>query len=228
MRSASRSSLTVFLAVLVPSAAYSQQVAKKPHEPLLLARRAPLRAGQPVLLAADPVATSAAVFGAANALGLGISAVTGWHYHLDLIGTGVFAVAAYATRGVTLAQGCSAAAVALWAGKLASFLFYRALLTKHDARLTDTLATTSGQAGFWVVSFLWGWVVSLPHTLAAAVPVAERPEFGAMHVVGLALFALGLTIESGADLQKWLFKADPANKGLFCDVGVWKLCQHPK
>jgi len=44
---------------------------------------------------------------------------------------------------------------------------------------------------------------------------------------GLAMFALGLTLETAADGQKWLFKGDPANVGRFCDAGVWKLCQHP-
>lgn len=179
------------------------------------------------MLISSPVGTSAAIFGAANALGLGISATTGWHYHLDLIGTGVFAVAAFATKGVTRAQGLSAAAVGVWACKLASFLFYRALIMKRDARLDETLSTSSGQIGFWVISFLWGWLVSLPHTLAAGVPVAERPSFGAVHVAGLALFVVGLAIESAADLQKWRFKADVANAGKFCAVGVWRLCQHP-
>ena len=152
---------------------------------------------------------------------------TGWHYHLDLIGTGVFAVAALALRGATLAQGCSAGAVALWACKLASFLFFRALQTKRDGRLEDTLATTSGQVGFWTISFLWGWVVSLPHTLAAMVPVSERAPFGPVHIAGLVLFAAGFCVESAADWQKWTFKANAANRDRFCDVGVWRLCQHP-
>ena len=74
-----------------------------------------------------PVASSAAIFGAANGLGLGISLATGWHYHLDLIGTGIFAVAAMAVAGQAPLQRASAFAVAGWAVKLAGFLFYRAL-----------------------------------------------------------------------------------------------------
>ena len=189
-------------------------------------RPAALRTPPPTLVS-SPLATSAAAFGAANALGFGISAATGWHYHLDLLGTGVFAVAALATKGVTRAQGLSAGAVALWAGKLASFLFYRALINKNDGRLDETLSTTSGQVGFWTISFLWGYLVSLPHTLAATVPIAERPAFGAIHIGGLILFALGLAVESAADWQKWTFKLDKGNAGKFCNVGVWRLSQHP-
>jgi len=174
-----------------------------------------------------PVASSAVVLGAANAFGFAISAATGWHYHLDLIGTGAFAAVAAATRGAGLTQGVSAAAVGLWATKLASFLFYRALQTKHDARLTDLLSTTSGAGSFLFISFLWGWLVCLPHTLGAGVPLAARPAFGAVHAAGAALFGAGLSLETAADAQKWLFKQDAANKGLFCDVGVWRLSQHP-
>ena len=91
--------------------------------PLIVAsRRSP-----PPLLSAGPFAVSTALFGAANALGLGLSALTGWHYHLDIIGTGIFAVAAYASRGASLTQGCSAAAVALWAIKLACVAWSRSL-----------------------------------------------------------------------------------------------------
>ena len=112
--------------------------------------------------------------------------------------------------------------------KLASFLFYRVLQTKHDARLGDMLSTVSGAATFWVASFLWGWLVSLPHTLAAGVPVAARPagvpllaKFGAL------MFAAGFAVETVADLQKWAFKNDAANAGKCCSVGLWKMSQHP-
>lgn len=182
---------------------------------------------RPLVMSIGPVGKGAVILGAANTLGFAISATTGVHYHLDLIGTGAFAVAAAATRGSGLTQGLSAAAVSIWSVKLASFLFYRVLQTKRDARLEGILSTTSGAFGFWAISFLWGWVVSLPHTVAAGVPLAVRPAFGPLHVAGIALFASGLTVETAADVQKWLFKQDPANKGLFCDVGLWKLSQHP-
>ena len=93
--------------------------------------------------------------------------------------------------------------MALWATKLASFLFYRALQVKHDARLSETLSTTSGMIGFWTISFLWGFLVSLPHVLGAGVPVGERPKFGRVHAAGVAVFLAGFLIETTADLQKW-------------------------
>ena len=64
-------------------------------------------------MAMGPLATSAATIGAANALGFAISVTTGWHYHLDLIGTGVFAVSAYVLRGQEFVQRLSAGAVGL-------------------------------------------------------------------------------------------------------------------
>jgi len=193
------------------------------------AAAAPAAAGAAASLAGKPtLLKSAAIFGSANALGFGISAATGSHLHLDLIGTGVFAVAAVATAGADARQRCSAGAVALWAVKLSSFLFYRALQTQHDGRLTEILSTTSGAAGFWFISFAWGWVVSLPHTIAAGVPAAGRPRFGGpLDMLGLGLFAAGLLTETAADYTKWCFKADPANRGRFCDAGIWAASQHP-
>ena len=175
----------------------------------------------------SPLATSTAVFAGANLLGFGISISTGWHYHLDLIGTGVFTISALLLRGTSRVQQLSAAAVSIWATKLASFLFFRALQVKRDARLETVLSSGSGAAGFWLLSFLWAFVVSLPHTLVAGVPAVAHPRVGVVSTAGLAMFALGLTLETAADGQKWLFKGDPANVGRFCDAGVWKLCQHP-
>ena len=175
---------------------------------------------------ATPLATSAAVFGVANALGLGISLATGSHLHLDLIGTGVFSIAALALRGQAQQQ-VSAICISLWAVKLARFLFYRALLMHKDARLDEVLATTSGAFGFWFISFAWGWLVSLPHALAAGVSAPVRPPFCWLDGVGIGIFAVGLLLETMADWQKWQFKKDPESRGKFCDVGVWRLSQHP-
>jgi len=123
----------------------------------------------------------------------------------------------------------SAAAISLWAAKLSGFLFYRALITHHDARLANVLATPSGTAAFWAISFAWGVAVSLPHTLAAGLPAAAVPRFGsaAVDYIGGGLFLTGLCVESAADLSKWQFKGEPGNNGKFCDVGVWSISQHP-
>ena len=180
------------------------------------AAAAPAAAGAAASLAGKPtLLKSAAIFGSANALGFGISAATGSHLHLDLIGTGVFAVAAVATAGADARQRCSAGAVALWAVKLSSFLFYRALQTQHDGRLTEILSTTSGAAGFWFISFAWGWVVSLPHTIAAGVPAAGRPRFGGPFDV------LGVRPARGGASRVW---AAPGSRFVSCVSRPRPLC----
>ena len=169
---------------------------------------------------------STVIFGAANALGLGISFATGSHLHLDLIGTGSFSVVAARTAGSTLRQQISAGCVGLWSARLAGFLFFRALQTGHDARLDETLSTNAGAAGFWSISFLWGVVCCLPHTLTIGLPV-HKSRLGITGVSGVALFAYGMGWEVLSDYQKFIFKQDPVNRGKFCDAGLWAYSQHP-
>jgi len=177
------------------------------------------------LTSVGPVLLSAGALGATNLLGLGISLATGSHAHLDLIGSGSFAVVAWLTSGVDLRSKLSGGIISLWAVRLALFLFYRALQVGHDLRLDETLATTGGAVGFWAVSFLWGFITALPHTLGAS--CSKRPELGPLALAALLLSATGLYWEWVADAQKWWFKADLANRGNFCDVGLWSLSQHP-
>ena len=44
---------------------------------------------------------------------------------------------------------------------------------------------------------------------------------------GAALWLVGMTFEAGGDWQLARFKADPANRGLVCDRGFWRLTRHP-
>lgn len=41
------------------------------------------------------------------------------------------------------------------------------------------------------------------------------------------MWIIGFSIEAIADQQKLQFKKSPANKGKWCDVGVWKYSRHP-
>ena len=84
------------------------------------------------------LSTASLVFASANLVGFGVSAATGSHLHLDLIGTGAFAAAVYFGRAPGIRQLVSAACIGLWSSRLALFLFYRALQVKHDARLPFT------------------------------------------------------------------------------------------
>ncbi len=172
-----------------------------------------------------PLNLSTCIFTAANVLGLVISLITGSHVHLDLLGTGAFAAASLPTlldssssTRVLLSSG----AVTIWASKLASFLFYRALKVKTDIRLEDTLSTTAGTTGFWLASLLWGVICSLPHTLGTT---SSSQGSQITLTIGTLLYILGLATETKADYQKWMFKKE--NPGRFCNQGLWSISQHP-
>lgn len=168
------------------------------------------------------------VIAGANALGLVLSLVSGSHVHLDLIGTGAIGLSALVpftySSGSTVSPRVKLSSVALvtWATKLAGFLFFRALKVKKDARLTDTLSTTSGTVMFWTLSWVWGVVCSLPHTLGTT---SSSPGNPVTVKIGACIYVVGLIIETVADYQKMLFKA--SNPGQFCNVGLWSISQHP-
>ena len=171
-----------------------------------------------------PFRLSTGIFMVTNAVGFIISIITGSHLHLDLIGTGAFTVAALPGLLWSLSTRVrvSSTAVAVWGAKLASFLFLRALKVKTDARLEDTLKSSSGTAAFWIISCLWGVVCSLPHTLGTT--SSNAGSQGAV-AIGTLLYILGLATETKADYQKWMFKKE--NPGKFCNEGLWSISQHP-
>ena len=185
------------------------------------------------------LATSAKYFFLVDAVGFAVSVVTKSHLHLDLVGTGAFVPASIACiknhlatnpgKPVSFPLLSSAMVICAWSVRLASFLFYRATILKHDGRLTDTLSTMSGTAGFWYVSALWGVFCTLPYTLAMA-PVARPPTpskvWSMVSSAGFLISLAGLTIEIVADLEKWLWKMNnPSNT--FISTGLWSVSQHP-
>jgi len=173
-----------------------------------------------------PLFQSISIFALANGLGTILSLVGKTQVHVDLLGSGAFALAALPAL---LAKGAaasrvklSAAAMALWSVKLASFLLFRILKMGEDTRLTDLFTSFSGTVGFWFFSLLWGVICSLPHTLGST---SSAPGNTTSTVIGTIVYAIGLIVETTADYQKWRFKS--ANPGKFCNVGLWSVSQHP-
>jgi len=161
-----------------------------------------------------------------NGVGLAISLMTGSHLHLDLIGTTAFTMGLL--PGVYTRDGnrrilFSTLSIILWSMRLAGFLFYRALIVRHEGRLETTLATASGTTFFWLISAFWGVFAALPHSLGLGNDEHEGIQFTNKLGIGLAL--AGWCMETVADTQKWLFKQD--HPGEFCNVGLWQYSQFP-
>jgi len=196
--------------------------------------RSTLRTNRHLLHSYHPVWNSIGTYLVCDALGFGISLGTKSHVHLDLVGTGAFAVASALpfvqgrTRFLETNQYWSSLAVFAWATKLALFLFFRAMQGgKRDLRLEGILSTTWGTFQFWLITFLWNVFCSLPHMLGLLGTTARKVQgrSTAYLRVGGVVFLLGLAIETVADFQKLFFKR--SNPGQFCNIGLWRWSQHP-
>jgi steroid 5-alpha reductase family enzyme len=67
------------------------------------------------------------------------------------------------------------------------------------------------------------WFVSLP----VQVTVFSTAGLNWLSWVGVALWAAGIFFEAVGDYQLSRFKADPANRGVVMDRGLWAYTRHP-
>lgn len=72
---------------------------------------------------------------------------------------------------------------------------------------------------------IWVWTVSLPVTVVNATD--SDPGLKAQDIIGWIMWSVGISIEATADQQKLTFKNSPANRGKWCDVGLWGYSRHP-
>uniref|UniRef100_A0A6B2LDU6 Uncharacterized protein n=1 Tax=Arcella intermedia TaxID=1963864 RepID=A0A6B2LDU6_9EUKA len=115
--------------------------------------------------------------------------------------------------------------VSLWGLRLAGYLFYRILKIGEDKRFDEYRAYPLRFLRFWTLQMLTIWVVLLPEVIlnSKETDVALRWN----DFVGFVLFGVGFACESISDHQKFQYRQDPANKGHWCDVGLWRYSRHP-
>lgn len=83
----------------------------------------------------------------------------------------------------------------------------------------------------WVLQALWVYFCCMPMFVVNSIDNSSiykaDPNITPLDIVGWILWVFGWGIELIADSQKTAFKNDPANKGKFCNVGLWSLSRHP-
>ena len=117
------------------------------------------------------------------------------------------------------------ALVAVWALRLGSFLFQRIRQDGKDGRFDDIKPHFLRFLVAWTLQGLWVFLTLFAALIAMSVQPSKAP--GLIEGVGLVVWLLGFGCEALADRQKSAFKADPANKGRFIDVGLWRWSRHP-
>ena len=135
--------------------------------------------------------------------------------------------AAISVQGSLDARGIALAAfVAIWCIRLGSFLFIRIhAMGGTDSRFEKIKVNPARFLVAWTLQGLW---VTLTAAAAlVAITAEQRAPIGIWFWIGSAVWVFGFTWEAIADAQKSAFKKDPANKGKFINVGLWKWSRHP-
>jgi steroid 5-alpha reductase family enzyme len=120
--------------------------------------------------------------------------------------------------------------IMVWGLRLSAFLLFRILKTGKDDRFDDKRDKFFPFLGFWVFQMLWVWTVSLPVTVLNSPNVTQYPQpaFGTgRDIAGVILFAIGFTMESVSDVQKYLFRSRQSDKSAICDKGFFAWTRHP-
>lgn len=150
-----------------------------------------------------------------------------WTYGIGVVGV-VATVLPLSEGQPTLRAFLVAFLVGLWSLRLGTHIALRTAGGGDDPRYAQ-LKTEWG-AGYrtQLLLFLQIQAGAAFILVAAAMAAAHNPlplGFGA--VLGTLIAAVAVVGEAVSDAQLSAFRANPANKGKVCDVGLWALSRHP-
>jgi steroid 5-alpha reductase family enzyme len=116
----------------------------------------------------------------------------------------------------------------IWGLRLAWFLWRRVRSEAEDGRYRQLRAAWNGHQGrffgFFQLQAVLVVLFSLPLLAVARNPVAGVT---AWTLAGVAIWIGGVLGEALADRQLARFRAEPANRGRVCDIGLWRWSRHP-
>jgi steroid 5-alpha reductase family enzyme len=147
-------------------------------------------------------------------------------------GVGFVAVAAVAAtlgHGDETRRWLLLALVAIWGLRLSWHIQRKTAGKGEDPRyaalLRDATLSQVIRKVFVLQAFIT-WFVSFPLQLSA-VRCPTPKSLTAVTVLGVGVWLVGVTFEAVGDRQLKVFKADPANRGVVMDRGLWAWTRHP-
>jgi steroid 5-alpha reductase family enzyme len=125
--------------------------------------------------------------------------------------------------------GPIAGVVVVWSLRLGAHLVERGAATgPEEGRYRDLRARWAANADRRFLIFFQAQALLVAVlAIAFVLPFAALPERDWLRVLGMIVAVTGLIGETIADYQLTEFKADPANRGRVCDVGLWGYSRHP-
>ncbi|MBU2101311.1 DUF1295 domain-containing protein [Patescibacteria group bacterium] len=131
---------------------------------------------------------------------------------------------AFIKGGASTASIILGSMILLWAIRIGSYLFIRIRKIGKDKRFDERRNSFWGFLGFWLLQGLTVWVVLIPSIIFFTNGIIEIPRYA---YLGLGIWAVGLIVETVADIQKYRFINNPSNKGKWIGSGLWKYSRHP-
>jgi steroid 5-alpha reductase family enzyme len=142
----------------------------------------------------------------------------------------VAAVAAASGTGDLFRRVLLLVLVAVWGMRLAWHMIVKSAGNGEDPRYHDLLrgdfSTGHVVRRVFVVQAAATWFVSLPLQVSA-VGGPTPPLLRLVLIAGVVLWIVGVLFEAVGDHQLRGFMADPANKGVIMDRGLWGWTRHP-
>jgi steroid 5-alpha reductase family enzyme len=152
---------------------------------------------------------------------------TTWTYSVGVIG----AIAALwpLDDGLPIRQALVAGLVMLWSARLGTHIALRALGGGDDPRYASYAREWGAAAPRRMFLFLQAQALAAVPLVFAVFLAAHAPQamLRVQDAIGAVIALAAIALEAVADDQLRRFKADPANAGLVCDVGLWRWSRHP-
>lgn len=115
----------------------------------------------------------------------------------------------------------------LWMTRLGTFLFLRIARDGRDARFDSLKPCWLSFLGAWTIQAAWVTLTELPIVLCNARAAGDQPPLGLTDAALAAAWGAGFVLEVAADMAKFTFRNDPANRAKFITGGVWGWSRHP-
>lgn len=151
-----------------------------------------------------------------------------WTFGLGTVGC-IGALMPLVLFGVTPRRVLIACLVVVWSLRLGLHIAHRTKGIADDPRYAKLLRDWGADAPrqmFWLLQkqALVSIPLALSMVLAAWNPL---PGLRIQDILGVFVLVIGIGGEAVSDSQLRRFRADPANRNMVCDVGLWGWSRHP-